>query len=315
MILINSLLSSIATFSMCSIQLHPKFLEHIEKIRRHCLWLKKNDEGEEKCQSLASWSMVCRPKQKGGLGILNLKIQNEGLLLKYLHKFYNKVDTPWVHLLWNSYYSNKIPHAMDQVGSFWWKDVCKLMPTYRGIASSTIKDGSMTLFWKDDWLDSIKSETFPRAFSYCTNEDISVQQFLSAGRLADNFWLSLSPEALEEVREMQNMAAVIQLTHDHDTWTYKWGDKYTPSQYYNFSFRDLQPHVSFLWLWKSKCTPKVKFFFWLVLSDRLNTRNMLRRRQFHLNLGYRCLMCTNPPEETVEHMLFTAPLVNPAGKF
>jgi hypothetical protein len=39
--------------------------------------------------------MFCRPKQKGGLGILNLKIQNEGLLLKYLHKFYNKVDTPW----------------------------------------------------------------------------------------------------------------------------------------------------------------------------------------------------------------------------
>jgi hypothetical protein len=72
--LINSLLTSIATFSMCSIQLHPKILEHIEKIRRHCLWLKKTDEGEEKCQSLASWSMVCRPKQKGGLGILNLKI-------------------------------------------------------------------------------------------------------------------------------------------------------------------------------------------------------------------------------------------------
>jgi hypothetical protein len=91
----------------------------------------------------------------------------------------------------------------------------------------------------DDWLDSIKSETFPRAFSYCTNEDISVQQFLSAGRLAVNFWLPLSPEALEEVREMQNMTTVIQLTPDHDSWTYIWGDKYTPSQYYNFCFRDL----------------------------------------------------------------------------
>jgi hypothetical protein len=181
------------------------------------------------------------------------------------------------------------------------------MPIYRGISSSTIKDGSMTLFWKDDWLDSIKSEIFPRAFSYCTNEDIFVQQFLSAGRLADNFWLPLSPEALEEVREMQNMTTLIQLTPDHDTWIYTWGDKYTPSRYYNFCFRNFQPHVSFLWLWKSKCTPKVKFFFWLVLFDRLNTRNMLRRRQFHLNSGYRCLMCANPLEETVEHMLFHCP--------
>jgi hypothetical protein len=31
--------------------------------------------------------MVCKPKKKGGLGILNLKLQNEALLLKYLHKF------------------------------------------------------------------------------------------------------------------------------------------------------------------------------------------------------------------------------------
>jgi hypothetical protein len=52
--LVNSLLTSIATFTMCSIQLNPKILEHIEKIRRHCLWVKKNEEGEEKCYSLAS---------------------------------------------------------------------------------------------------------------------------------------------------------------------------------------------------------------------------------------------------------------------
>jgi hypothetical protein len=52
--LINSLLTSIATFTMCSIQLHPKILEHIEKIRRHCLWVKKNEEGEEKCNSLVA---------------------------------------------------------------------------------------------------------------------------------------------------------------------------------------------------------------------------------------------------------------------
>jgi hypothetical protein len=84
--LINSLLTSIATFSMCSIQLHPKILEHIEKIRRHCLCVKKNEEGEEKCQFIASWSMVCRPKKKGWLGIINLKIQNEGLILMYRHK-------------------------------------------------------------------------------------------------------------------------------------------------------------------------------------------------------------------------------------
>jgi hypothetical protein len=108
--------------------------------------VKKNEQGEEKCQSLAAWSMVCKPKDRGGLGILNLKLQNEGLLLKYLHNFYNKVDTPWVHLLWNTYYAGRIPHTLELVGSFWWKHVCKLMPTFRGFAKSVVRDGLTILF-------------------------------------------------------------------------------------------------------------------------------------------------------------------------
>jgi hypothetical protein len=56
--------------------------------------MRKGQDGEEKHSSLASWDMVRGPKENGGPRILNLKIQNQGLLLKYLHKFYNKEDTP-----------------------------------------------------------------------------------------------------------------------------------------------------------------------------------------------------------------------------
>jgi hypothetical protein len=65
--------------------------------------MKKGEDGEERCNSLASWEMVRQPKKKGGLEILNLKIQNQSLLLKYLHKFNNMEDTPWVTLASNSY--------------------------------------------------------------------------------------------------------------------------------------------------------------------------------------------------------------------
>jgi hypothetical protein len=47
----------------------------------------------------AAWKMVTRPKDEGGLGALDLKSQNEALLLKNLLKFFNKVDIPWVHLV------------------------------------------------------------------------------------------------------------------------------------------------------------------------------------------------------------------------
>jgi hypothetical protein len=40
--------------------------------------------------------MVTIPKESGGLGALNLYIQNESLVLKHLHNFFNKIDIPWV---------------------------------------------------------------------------------------------------------------------------------------------------------------------------------------------------------------------------
>jgi hypothetical protein len=158
----------------------------------------------------------CVNQKIGGLGILNLKLQNEALLLKYLHKFYNKADIPWVHLLWNSYYNGRVPHAVGPVGSFWWKDVCKLMPIFRGFANSNIKTGSSTLFWKDLWLSQITSDQFPRAFSFATEEDISVQQFLNADNLAANFYLPLSPQALAEVQQLQHLAQDIELSEGTD---------------------------------------------------------------------------------------------------
>jgi hypothetical protein len=148
--IVNSLLTSIANFTMYSIQINPKN-EHGEKIRRHCLWNKRTEHGE-KSNSLAAWDMVCKPKDKGGLGVLNLRIQNEGLLLKYLHKFYNKADIPWVQLLWNTYYNGKVPHNMKPCGSTWWRTIVNLSPIYRGISMSNINDGRSTLFWKDKWL-------------------------------------------------------------------------------------------------------------------------------------------------------------------
>jgi len=47
---------------------------------------------------------VCRSKEEGGLGVLNLKTQNEALLLKHLYKFFNKEDILWGSLIWESYY-------------------------------------------------------------------------------------------------------------------------------------------------------------------------------------------------------------------
>jgi hypothetical protein len=50
--------------------------------------------------------LVTRPKKKGGLGVLKLRVQNNALLMKNLHKFFSKSNLPWVKLIWNKYYGN-----------------------------------------------------------------------------------------------------------------------------------------------------------------------------------------------------------------
>jgi hypothetical protein len=142
-------------------------------------------------------------RRNGGVGVLNLKLQNEALLLKHLHKFYNKEDVPLVTLLWKSYYQENVPHAMQPVGSFWWRDIFKLTPIFRGIASCQVSNGTTVLFWKDVWMGKIASEQFPRAFSFTHDEDKSVHEFIIAHRLADKFWLHVSSQAMDEIRELQ----------------------------------------------------------------------------------------------------------------
>ena len=53
-----------------------------------------------------------KPENKGGLGVLDMKTQNQAHLLKYLENNYYKKDVQWRNLIWPSKYQNSIPHAL-----------------------------------------------------------------------------------------------------------------------------------------------------------------------------------------------------------
>lgn len=40
-------------------------------------------------------------KKHGGLGILEISTHNKALLMKFVHKFLNKENIPWVKIIWN----------------------------------------------------------------------------------------------------------------------------------------------------------------------------------------------------------------------
>ena len=238
--------------------------------------------------------------------MLDLRIQNQGLLLKQLHKFYNHRDIPWVDLVWNTYNDGLVPHASGSCGSFWWKDVMNLAPTYRAVTSVEVGDGGSTLFWKDAWHGDILTDSHPRLFSFAKHEDISVRMLLTSPTLGQNFHLPLSVQAREDLDDLQASLASMELAEVHDAWRLIWGsEEFASSKFYLHCFRDMEADDVFKWIWKSKCTNKWKVFAWLLLADRLNTRGLLKRKHMKLrDDNYACLLCHQPPEEMVEHLFF-----------
>ena len=158
--------------------------------------------------------MVQKPKDKGGLGVLNLRLQNYALLLKQLHKFYNKHSTPCVQLIWNKYYAHKVPHAAGALGSFWWRDLLKLCTLYRGIATCTVGDGSSVSFWDDLWSGEILSTKYPWLFSFALNPDVSVNQVMLSDDLDTIFNLPISEPAFTELLDLQQHIQSVAFDHN-----------------------------------------------------------------------------------------------------
>jgi hypothetical protein len=89
------------------------------------------------------------------MGILDLKKHNEALQMKMLHKFLNKQDIPWVHLIWGSRYNNGSLPLEGKNGSFWWRDILNNLQAFLEISNIKIGNGTKIRPWHDRWGHSI----------------------------------------------------------------------------------------------------------------------------------------------------------------
>ena len=308
--LLRSVLSSMPIYFLCSLSIPPGIIKQLERIMRQCLWRGNSDTPR---QSLAAWDMVCRPKEKGGLGVINLQLQNQGLLIKHLHKFYNKADIPWVSLLWDSYYDGVVPHATVLCGSFWWKDIFKLADNYRAVASVSVNKGDSVLFWSDAWNLGGSSmplrQRLPRLFSYAFDDKISVADFIDSHDRASFFQLPISQQAAIELDSLTvwvNNLDRDPLANDVWSWVGPTG-AYTSKSYYTIMHSHMVTIQPCKWLWSSRCTLKIKVFAWLLFFDRLNTKDLLVRRHWRAgDADNLCVLCHQHIYEDRQHLFFPA---------
>lgn len=167
--MVNSVLSALPTFYLCTLKLPATIIEQIDKYQKHELW--GGGDINRKGTCLVAWKKGCRPKSQGGLGIINLREHDSALLLKFLHKFYSHHDLPWVHLTCQELYRRATPpHLCMPKGSFWWKDIIRMADKYFMIASCTIRNGMTTSFWEDTWDIGVLKWRFPELYNFALNK-------------------------------------------------------------------------------------------------------------------------------------------------
>ena len=105
-------------------------LKAVDKIRRNFLWRGRKETNGGHC--LIAWPKVSRPKELGGLGILDLQKFGWALRVRWLWLSKTEPDKPWAAF-------PVIVHGNAQA-------------LFNVVVTMEVGNGANTKFWTDRWL-------------------------------------------------------------------------------------------------------------------------------------------------------------------
>jgi hypothetical protein len=122
-------------------------LEKMNKIIRKFFW---EGNSEKRKYHLVKWDLVCKPRQKGWLGIKNLQLFNYCLLCKWWWKLETE-NGLWQRLVKAKYDIDKSLHhiKLRSDDSPVWKDLLKVKHFYLKYRVMVVGNGNSTDFWND----------------------------------------------------------------------------------------------------------------------------------------------------------------------
>jgi hypothetical protein len=144
LVLINSVLSSLAMFMLSFYEIPKTVLHKLDSFRSRFFW---QGDNQKKKYRLAKWSIICRPKDQGGLGILDLETQNKCLLSKWLFNLFNG-DGHWQQLIKNKYLGNKtLTQVRKKPGdSQFWSGLMEIKEQFISMGNFKVQDDRQIRF-------------------------------------------------------------------------------------------------------------------------------------------------------------------------
>jgi hypothetical protein len=190
LVLINSVLSNLSMFMLSFFEVSRGVLERLDYYRSRFFW---QSDGHKRKYRLTKWSVLCTPKDQGGLGILYLNLQNKCLLSKWVFKLIHE-DVIWQRLLRNKYLRHKTITQVEYMpgDSPFCSGLMKIKNDLLRMGKFTVSDGSQTRFWEDAGLDNtpFKSQ-YPSLYNIVRKKSATVATILRSNPLNVHFRRSL----------------------------------------------------------------------------------------------------------------------------
>jgi hypothetical protein len=231
---------------------------------------------------MVDWATVCRPKEVGGLGILNTKTMNIALMLRWIWRLYQNEEGLWVDLLKAKYLGDHdlFSPLVKTKGSQFWNSIQKLKWHFKLGARHKVRNGRRTYFWLDWWTGrGPLHQQFPKLFACCDNHFATVAAVRSAEGWHIRFRRTFG---LEETVEWENLCRIFDLhpihtDEDQVTWALEPSGVYsTHSMYLRMSQGASVTY--FKEVWKTRVPPKIRVFLWQLIRGRLPSADQVARR-------------------------------------
>jgi hypothetical protein len=265
--------------------------------------------GDKRKFHWVNWPEVCRPKDQGGLGIINTRLLNIALMTKWIWRLFDPDEhtSLWYKLLQAKYFNtDNIFAASNQGGSQFWRSLNKIKHFFKLGARFHVENGEKISFWTDWWVgDGPLAIRFPRLFDISSNKSISVALALPVSPASLSFRRSFGPEELELWTALVQETSVVSLSTlpDSVSWGLESNGKFSVSSIYRkINQGPSLPHESLLW--SAKLPLKIKIFLWQLAKGRLPSNAQINRR--HGASDGKCVLCGQV--ETVDHIFFNCHL-------
>jgi hypothetical protein len=281
--LLRVVLSALPVFLMTTHPLSAWAVAQIDKLRRAWLWAASDVCNPGQCK--VSWKLVCRPREVGGLGVLDLKRFNNALRLRWIWLAKTGADKPWKGLL-------EKPSPSDQA-------------LFASMTEVTIGNGLATSFWSDNWSGEPLRKRWPLLYEVSRRKNRTVADAINGDHWLMDLRGRISLPLLADFVALRQVVLDCDIDPDSED-SFRWKSAsgvYSASSAYALQFVGI-PQSPLRHIWPVWAPPKCKFFMWLLMQRRIFTADRLLR--FGMQNQYFCPLCWRNLE-TPAHLFAECP--------